>query len=146
MSNHTLTFIHNKAYFFEYSYSLSLHMLHTHNSDTQPFSRSQDVVALDRILSESGDVIDDALPRYSELMVLEGQALAELTDNFFPRSPLLAAASIARQLAITQWSNWFPDRVYPPIQSLTSETLMPYSEVRGNALSRLYEKRSTPES
>jgi hypothetical protein len=75
-------------------------------------------------------------------MVPEGQALAELTDNFFPRSPLLAAASIARQLAITQLSNWFPDRVYPPIQSLTSETLMPYSEVRGNALTAGFKRSS----
>ncbi|GAQ85360.1 kynurenine 3-monooxygenase [Klebsormidium nitens] len=92
-------------------------------------SSLQDVVALDRILSESRDDIDAALPRYSELMVPEGQALAELTDNFFPRSRALAAVSIARQLALTQISNWFPNRVYPPIQSLTSETLMPYSEI-----------------
>ncbi|MCO5566885.1 hypothetical protein L7F22_020568 [Adiantum nelumboides] len=92
-------------------------------------SSLQDVLVLSEALRGEPDLLS-ALERYSARQVVEDHAAAYLSENAFPQASWLLPFFFFGNLASAFLSKILPPSVLkPPIQSLCSETLTPYSEI-----------------
>ncbi|KAH7446272.1 hypothetical protein KP509_01G049400 [Ceratopteris richardii] len=92
-------------------------------------SSLQDALMLSRFLKEESD-ISLSLEKYSAKQVVEGHAAAYLSENAFPQVAWLLPFFFFGNLASAFLSKVLPPSVLkPPIQSLCSETLIPYAEI-----------------
>lgn len=91
-------------------------------------SSLQDVLVLGRMLQERE--ISDAIEKYSEKQVKEDHAAAYLSDHSFPQAPWLLPFYLLGNILSSVLSKALPPSIIKPsIQSLCSETLIPYSEI-----------------
>ncbi|EFJ14132.1 hypothetical protein SELMODRAFT_423936 [Selaginella moellendorffii] len=92
-------------------------------------SSLKDVDTFTRMLVEEGDVVS-AMKRYSTQQVKEDHAAAYLSQNAFPESKWLRPAYLLGNIVTAGLSKTPLSALIPPsIQSLCSETLIPYSEI-----------------
>lgn len=94
----------------------------------------QDVVALAEALRHE-DELDIALEKYSGSQTQEDHAAAYLSEFAFPQAKWVLPFFYLGNIAQPALSKVIPPSILaPPIQSLCSETLTAYSEVRGPLL------------
>lgn len=92
-------------------------------------SSLQDVLALSQALIQESNM-PLALEKYSKQQVREDHAAAYLSEYAFPQTSWLLPFFFFGNLASAFLSKMLPPSVLkPPIQSLCSETLTPYSEI-----------------
>lgn len=92
-------------------------------------------MTLARILREEVDT-DTALEKYSRIQAREDHAAAYLSEFAFPTAKWVLPFFYFGNIAQPTLSRVLPPSILaPPIQSLCSETLTPYSEV---SLMQLY--------
>lgn len=92
-------------------------------------SSLQDVLTLSQALSQESD-LPLAIEKYSTRQVVEDHAAAYLSEHAFPQASWLLPFFFFGNLASAFLSKVLPPPLLkPPIQSLCSETLTPYSEI-----------------
>lgn len=92
-------------------------------------SSLQDVSTLSQLLFQESS-IDVALEKYSQQQVKEDHAAAYLSEYAFPQASWLLPFFFLGNLSSFFLSKVLPSSILkPPIQSLCSETLTPYSEI-----------------
>ena len=90
----------------------------------------QDVVTLSQSLCEEED-LTTALERYTQKQTKEDHAASYLSEFAFPQAKWVLPFFYLGNIAQPALGKILPSSILaPPIQSLCSETLTPYSEVR----------------
>lgn len=91
-----------------------------------------DVLALDAALNENPDNILAAVTTYSERQLPEGEALLDLLSlSGRQRSnPVVGIVYLVwSNILQTKLNEWFPNKVRPNVQTLLTQSLVPYSEI-----------------
>lgn len=90
-------------------------------------SSLQDVLVLGKMLQERE--ISDAIEKYSQKQVKEDHAAAYLSEHAFPQAQWLLPIFLLGNISSSILSKALPSIFKPSIQSLCSETIIPYSEI-----------------
>lgn len=93
-------------------------------------SSLQDVVTLSQSLHEESE-LSKALERYTQKQTQEDHAAAYLSEFAFPQAKWVLPFFYLGNIAQPALGKFLPSSILaPPIQSLCSETLTPYSEIK----------------
>eukprot|EP00899_Mesostigma_viride_P025613 jgi/Mesvir1/6236/Mv00914-RA.1 len=93
----------------------------------------QDAAAFNDILDRTGGDLDKALTLFSQERVPEGDALLELAMGRRPRNPILAVLyflTVVIRFLIHRIPVIGPKLVLPPVTTLLTQSLMPFSKIR----------------
>lgn len=89
----------------------------------------EDVLILDRLLSDYAEDWSKVLPEFSQQRVPDAHALQELSNYSFPRNKGLVVEFFLRLTASRLLHRWFPQWVKPFVFDLVLDTDLSYSQV-----------------